>query len=397
MSQPPTRPVPSSGQLRQMQIYLEGTQGIKPAHPVCIEELARKAQETLPAEAFDYLAGSAGSEDTARANLEAFRRWRLVPRFLRDVSRRDLSVELFGHKYPAPFLLAPVGVQSILHEEAELAVARAARSTCVGMILSTVSSFPLEQVAETLGYSPHWFQLYRPNWNELTASFLGRAEKAGFSALVVTLDTYQLAWRERDIRHAYLPFLYGKGLANYFTDPVFKSLLTAAPEADLRQAVERFFGVYSNSGFTWKDLAFLREQTKLPILLKGILSADDARCAVDHGMDGIIVSNHGGRQLDGAVAALDALPSVAEAVGSRTTILFDSGIRRGADVLKAIALGARAVLLGRPYCYGLAVAGEQGVRDVVLNLLTDIDLSLANAGLSRIADLNRECLKEVLL
>jgi lactate 2-monooxygenase len=397
MSQPPARPAPSPGQLRQMQIYLEGTQGIKPPNPVCIEDLARKAQEMLPPEAFDYLAGSAGSEDTARANLDAFRRWRLVPRFLRDVSRRDLSVELFGHRYPAPFLLAPVGVQSILHEQAELAVARAARSSGAGLILSTVSSFTLEQVAEALGESPRWFQLYRPSWNELTASFLGRAEKAHFSALVVTLDTFQLAWRERDIRHAYLPFLYGKGLANYFTDPVFRSSLSAAPEADPRQAVERFSGVYSNPGFTWKDLAFLREQTKLPILLKGILSAEDARSAVDHGMDGVIVSNHGGRQLDGAIAALDALPAVAEAVGSRTTVLFDSGIRRGADVLKAIALGARAVLLGRPYCYGLAVAGEQGVRDVILNLMTDIDLSLANAGLSTIGDLNRGCLKEVLL
>ena len=393
MTQPKANPSP--GQQRQMQIYLEGTQGKKPAQPVNIEELARKAQEILKPEAFDYLAGSAGSEDTARANLEAFRRWRLVPRFLRDVSRRDLSVELFGQRLPAPFLLAPIGVQSILHEEAELAVARAARSTGIGMILSTVSSFTMEEVASTLHDSLRWFQLYRPSNNELTASFLARAEKAGYSALVVTLDTFSLAWRERDIRHAYLPFLYGKGLANYFSDPVFRAMLSAPPEQDLRQAVEQFSRVYSNPAFTWNDLAFLRDQTRLPIILKGILSPDDARYAVEHGVDGIIVSNHGGRQLDGAIAALDALPQVVDAVGDKIAVLFDSGIRRGADVLKAIALGARAVLLGRPYCYGLAVNGEQGVRDVVLNLLTDIDISLANAGVANVGELTRDNLHEM--
>lgn len=385
---------PSPGQQRQMQIYFEGTQGKKPAFPVSIEELARKAQEVLKPEAFDYLAGSAGSEDTCRANLEAFKRWRLVPHFLRDVGQRDLSVELFGQRLPAPFLLAPVGVQSILHEEAELAVARAARSTGVGMILSTVSSFTMEEVAATLGASPRWFQLYRPSNHELTASFLSRAEKAGFGALVVTLDTFLLAWRERDIRHAYLPFLYGKGLANYFSDPVFRSLLTAAPEQDLRQAVEQFSRVYSNPAFTWSDLTFLREHTRLPIILKGILSADDARKALDQGMDGIIVSNHGGRQLDGAIAALDALPGVVDAVGEKISVLFDSGIRRGADILKALALGARAVLLGRPYCYGLSINGEQGVRDVVLNLLTDLDIGLANLGVKNLVELTRKNLSE---
>jgi lactate 2-monooxygenase len=390
-----TKPSPSSGQQRQMQIYLEGTQGVKPAFPVSIEELIRRAQEVLKPEAFDYLAGSAGSEDTARANLEAFRRWRIVPRFLRDVARRDLSVELFGQRFPAPFLLAPIGVQSILHDQAELAVARAARSTGIGMILSTVSSFTLEEVASTLEDSPHWFQLYRPSNHDLTASFLARAEKSGYSALVVTLDTFLLAWRERDIRHAYLPFLYGKGLANYFTDPVFRAALTAPPEQDLRQAVEQFSRVYSNPAFTWNDLPFLREHTRLPIILKGILSPEDARKAVDRGVDGLIVSNHGGRQLDGAIAALDALPHVVEAVGNKTTVLFDSGIRRGADILKAIALGARAVLLGRPYCFGLAVNGEQGVRDVVQNLLTDLDLSLANAGATSFAELSRENLREM--
>ncbi len=267
MTQP--KVAPSPGQQRQMQIYLEGTQGHKPTYPVSIEDLARQAQELLKPEAFDYLAGSAGSEDTARANLEAFRRWRIVPRFLRDVARRNLSVELFGQRFPAPFLLAPIGVQSILHAEAELAVARAAKSTSIPMILSTVSSFTLEEVASTLGDTPHWFQLYRPNSDELTASFLARAEKAGYSALVVTLDTFSLAWRERDIRHAYLPFLYGMGLANYFSDPVFRAALTVPPEQDLRQAVERFSRVYSNPAFTWNDLAFFASRPVCPSFSKG--------------------------------------------------------------------------------------------------------------------------------
>lgn len=387
-----TEPIASGvvGPQRQMQIYLEGMQGHKPSQPVCIEELERKAKEILKPEAYDYLAGSAGSEDTARANGEAFRRWRIVPRFLRNVSRRDLSVELFGKRHPAPVLLAPIGVQSILHDEAEIAVARAAHSLGIGMILSTVSSFPMEQVAQELGDTTRWFQLYWPGDPDFAASLIGRAEKAGYSALVVTLDTYYLAWRERDIRNAYLPFLYGKGLANYFSDPVFRAALQTPPEKDPVPGVQRFGQIYSNPGLTWNDLAFLRKHTRVPILLKGILSPEDARQAVDRGMDGIIVSNHGGRQVDGAIAALDALPGVADAVGQKMPVLFDSGIRRGSDVIKAIALGARAVLLGRPYCFGLAVNGTQGVREVILNLLSDLDLTLALAGVTSFKELSRE-------
>jgi isopentenyl diphosphate isomerase/L-lactate dehydrogenase-like FMN-dependent dehydrogenase len=323
-----------------------------------------------------------------RANREGFRRWRIVPRFLRNVAERDLSTSVMGLRLRAPVLLAPVGVQSILHPEAELAVARAARSVGVPMVLSTLSSVPLETIAQTLGDVPRWFQLYWPQNNDLAASFLSRAERAGYSALVVTLDTYHLAWRERDLQKAYLPFLQAQGLANYLTDPVFRAALPVPPEKEPLPAVLYFLQTVSNPALTWKDLTFLRRHTRLPILLKGILDPDDARQALDHGVQGIVVSNHGGRQLDGAIAAIDALPRVAQAVGDRTTLLFDSGIRRGADVIKAIALGAKSVLLGRPYCYGLAVGGEAGVRDVLENLIADIDLTLGLAGCASFADLS---------
>jgi len=385
----------SPGLKRQNDIYLAGLHGKKPAQPIGVEELERKAKEVLDSGAYDYIAGSAGSEDTCRANLDAFKRWRIVPRFLRNVAERDLSITVFGQRFRVPFMFAPIGVQSILHPEAERAVARAAMALQIPLILSTLSSTPLEDVAEILGETPHWFQLYRPRSQELTVSLLNRAEKAGFRALVVTLDTYYLSWRERDLNNAYLPFLLGQGLANYFSDPMFRDVIGGNPQEKIVEAVTYYGQIYSDPTLTWDDLAFLRKHTRMPILLKGILDPDDARKAVDHGMDGVIVSNHGGRQLDGAIAALDALPRVADAVGDQTVVMFDSGIRRGADIIKALSLGAKCVLLGRPYGYGLAVNGEQGVYDVAYNLLADLDLSLALTGCSSFSELNRDYLIEV--
>jgi isopentenyl diphosphate isomerase/L-lactate dehydrogenase-like FMN-dependent dehydrogenase len=382
----------SVGVERQMEIYLNGVQGQKPAQSLAPEELEQQARAVLPTPAYIYVAGGAGSEDTVRANRDAFRRWRIVPRFLRDVSRRDLSVELLGRRLPAPVLLAPIGVQGMLHAEAELAVARAARSLGVPLVLSTVSSTPMEVVAEALGESPRWFQLYWPRDPQLAASLLVRAERAGYSALVVTLDTFLLGWRERDLQQAWLPFAHCQGIANYLTDPVFRAALPAPPEKDPAAAARHFLAVVSNPALTWDDLAWLRQHTRLPILLKGLLHPDDARRAVDHGVAGIIVSNHGGRQVDGALASLDALPAVAEAVAGRAALLFDGGIRRGADVFKALALGAQAVLLGRPYCWGLAVGGEQGVREVLRNLLADLELTMGLAGCASCAEVTREML-----
>jgi lactate 2-monooxygenase len=390
MIEQPSRPGP--GQQRQIEIYQHGLAGKTPDTPVSVEALEEQARKELKVEAFDYLAGGAGAEGTLRANLEAFRRWHILPRRLHDVSNRDLSVELFGQRFPTPILLAPIGVQGILHKDGELAVARAARTLGVPFILSTVSSYTMEEVAREMAEAPRWFQLYWPNNADLTASFLQRAEQAGYKALVVTLDTFMLAWRERDVQNAYLPFLKGDGLANYFSDSVFHNLAGGKPKQNPVKAVEVFGQIFGNPGLTWEDLPFLRQHTKLPILLKGILRPDDARKAVEQGMDGIIVSNHGGRQLDGAVAALDVLPNIVEAIAGQIPVLFDSGIRRGADVFKALALGAKAVLLGRPYCYGLAVNGEAGVRDVVQNLIADFDLSLGLAGCSSIKEVCRDYL-----
>jgi isopentenyl diphosphate isomerase/L-lactate dehydrogenase-like FMN-dependent dehydrogenase len=380
-----------SGTRRQLDIYKLGLAGQTPDQPVSVDALADWAKRTLDREAYDYLAGGAGGEDTMRANREAFRRWRIVPRMLRDVARRDLSVELFGQRFAIPVMLAPIGVQSIFHKEAELAVARAAASLGVPMVLSTASSSTMEDVAAALGDTPRWFQLYWPRGDALAASFLRRAEAAGYTAVVATLDTNLLSWRERDIQNAYLPFLRGAGLANYVSDPVFRAGIGDTKMHPVR-TVEYFGEVFSDPSHTWEDLARLREATRLPILLKGILHPDDARLAVDHGAAGVIVSNHGGRQVDGAIAALDALPGIVAAVGDRTTILFDSGIRRGSDVIKALALGARCVLLGRPYCYGLAVNGEQGVKDVLANLVADLDLTLGLCGCASMAEVGRDML-----
>ncbi len=391
----PETPPTSSGMQRQLQIYLEGMQGHPPTMPVSWEAMEEAAAAVMKPEAHAYVAGGAGGEDTMRANLEAFRHWRIVPRMMRDVGRRDMSVDLLGHRLPAPLLLAPIGVLGIVHEEAEVAVARAARALGLPQILSTVSSKPLEAVAEAAGENPRWFQLYWGAHKGFTESLLARAEAAGFSALVVTLDTKQLAWRERDIRHAYLPFLYGDGLANYFTDPVFRAALDEPPEANPTQAVLFFASIFSDQTITWDDLAFLRTHTRLPIVLKGILHPDDARAALDHGVDGLIVSNHGGRQVDGAVAALTALPPVVEAVDGQVPVLFDSGIRRGSDLFKALALGAQAVLLGRPYVYGLALDGARGVETVVQNLLADFDLTLGLSGYSSMDQLGPEALRPV--
>ncbi|MEO8567568.1 MAG: alpha-hydroxy-acid oxidizing protein, partial [Ginsengibacter sp.] len=301
-------------------------------------------------------------------------------------------IELFGIKLPTPVLLGPVGVLSIAHPEAEIAVARAAKAMQVPQVVSTVSSKTLEEIAAVHGDHPHWFQLYWGRNNDFTRSIIGRAEKAGYTAIVVTLDTRLFAWRERDIQNAYLPFLYNEGLANYLTDPVFLSQVGNSVK-DKMQTMIHFANCFSNPSSTWSDLAVIRDCTKLPIILKGIQHPDDAKKAIDHGADGIIVSNHGGRQLDGAIGALDVLSEIADVVGKKTTILFDSGIRRGSDVFKAMALGAKAVLIARPYAYGLALAGEAGVKEVVANLLADIDLTLGVAGCNSWAEVDKEKLR----
>jgi lactate 2-monooxygenase len=365
----------------QLQIYFAGTQNIKPQFPVSFEELEQKASETMTPEAFAYIAGSAGAETTTSNNKEAFNHWQIIPRMMVDVSQRNIGTELFGMHLPTPVLLAPVGVLSIAHVEAEIAVARAAKNLRIPQVVSTVSSKTIEEIAAVHGDHPHWFQLYWGRNNDFTRSIIGRAEKAGYTAIVVTVDTRLFAWRERDIKNAYLPFLDNEGLANYFSDPVFIKEV-GDPSKNRMQTMLHFADCFSNPSSTWSDLAVIKECTKLPVIVKGVQHPDDAKKALDHGADGIVVSNHGGRQLDGAIGAIDTLSDIANEVEHKTTILFDSGIRRGADVFKAMALGAKAVLVGRPYVYGLALGGENGVKEVIANLLADIELTMGLAGCS---------------
>ncbi len=376
----------------QYEIYGRGLAGETPALPVATAALQERARQVLGAEAYGYVAGGAGSESTMAANLRAFEQWRIVPRMLRDVASRDLSCSILGTEMPAPVLLAPVGVQSIVHPEGELAVGRAAGALGVPAILSTAASHSLEDVAEAMAGASRWYQLYWPKDRELAASFVSRAGRAGYEAIVVTLDTWMLGWRPRDLQGAYLPFLKGEGVANYFSDPVFRAALARSPEDDPGAAIGHWALQFSNPAVTWADLSWLREQTELPIVLKGILHEQDARRALDAGVDGVIVSNHGGRQVDGAIAALDALPGVREAMGEELPVLFDSGIRTGADIFKALALGADAVCVGRPFVWGLALGGQAGVEHVIRCLLAELDLTLALSGFTSISQVDRAAL-----
>jgi isopentenyl diphosphate isomerase/L-lactate dehydrogenase-like FMN-dependent dehydrogenase len=365
----------------QTEIYLNGLLSNEtPPFTTNTAELEESARGRLEPGPFWYVAGGAGSGSTVRANRAAFDRWRIVPRMLRDATRRDLATTVLGTAMPAPIFTAPVGVQSILHPDGELATARAAASLGIPMILSTASSHTIEEVAAASGDGPRWYQLYWPNDDDLCASILSRAEKAGFTTLVVTLDTWSVAWRPHDLDAAYLPFLRGIGTAIPFSDPAFRAKLAAPPEEDLLTAVRTWATTFTGTDKSWDRLPFLREHWSGPIVLKGILHPDDARRAADAGIDGVVVSNHGGRQVDGSIAALDALPGVAAAVGDRIEVLFDSGIRTGGDIVKALALGARAVLIGRPIAYGLAHEGEAGVRHVLRSLLADFDLTLGLCG-----------------
>ncbi|HET7637013.1 MAG TPA: alpha-hydroxy-acid oxidizing protein [Candidatus Limnocylindria bacterium] len=415
---PPAAHLESIGRAVQGEIYRRGALGRRPAIPVGSDALERAARRRMSAAAWAYVAGSAGRFDTAAANRAAFNAWEIVPRVLRDISTRDMGIELFGRRLPTPLLLAPLGALDLVRREADLQIAAAAASLDVPMLISSQGSAPMERTAAALGSAPRWFQLYWSSSDELTESFVRRAEKTGAEAIVVTLDTQMLGWRTADLELGSLPFVRGLGIAQYTSDPVFaelvreraaktgerragqrtrpapgavRTLLTLARShpgpilANLRSplpraAVETFLELFSRPSLTWTDLAWLRQRTRLPILLKGILDPRDAALAVEHGVDGIIVSNHGGRQIDGEVAALSVLPEVVAAVGERLPVLFDSGIRGGADVFKALALGARAVGIGRPVAYGLAMSGSAGVIGVLRHLLAELDITMTLSG-----------------
>jgi isopentenyl diphosphate isomerase/L-lactate dehydrogenase-like FMN-dependent dehydrogenase len=414
-------PLDGLGRERQADLYLGALRGRRPAVPVAAELLEDRARKVMSRKGFAYVAGGAGLETTIEANRAAFERWQIVPRVLRDTSARDCRVELFSRKLSSPFLLAPIGVLEAVHRDADRAVARAAAADDVPMIFSNQASVAMEECADVMEDAPRWFQLYWSTSNELVASLVRRAEACGCGAIVVTLDTTQFGWRPRDLDLGFLPFALGQGMAQYTSDPVFNTLIKDAKDTEAvsrerptvsavrslielartypgpfwsnlvsprpRAAVRLFLETYSRPSLGWDDLSFLRGLTSMPILLKGILDPDDARTALAHGANGIVVSNHGGRQVDGAIASLDALPAIVEAVGEEIPILLDSGIRGGADAFKALALGARAVLIGRPYVYGLGIAGEHGVREVIRNFRAEFDLTMGLAGCASVAEI----------
>jgi lactate 2-monooxygenase len=388
--------VPNHGDW-QFGIYLNGLVGETPSLPMAYAELERRAEAALSAEMWSYVAGGAGDERTQRANVSAFDRWGVMPRMLTGAAaERDLSVDLFGRRLPTPLMLAPVGVIGLCEPEGhgDLTTARAAAASGVPMIASTLSQDPMEDVVPALGGTPGWFQLYPAGDRELTESLVRRAEAAGFAAIVVTLDTLTLGWRPRDLALASFPQLKGLCLANYYSDPVFRSRLAAPPEEDPQAAVGHWATIFGDQRLSWDDLAWLRSLTSLPVLLKGICSPEDTRRAVDGGVDGIYCSNHGGRQANGGLPALDCLADVVDAAGD-APVVFDSGVRSGADVVKALALGARAVAVGRPYAYGLAVGGQDGVEHVLRCLLAETELTMAIDGYPSIGTLSRDALRRV--
>ncbi|MBF6214314.1 lactate 2-monooxygenase [Nocardia puris] len=377
----------------QNEIYLGGLGGALPELPMTAAGLEQRAAEVLGEAEFAYVAGSASGERTAAANRAAFDKYRIVPRMLRGTTgpgARDLSVEVLGTRLAAPVLTAPIGVLELMHERGEVIVGEVTKELGIGDVLSTASSSTIEEVGAAAG--EWWYQLYWPNDHELARSFVERAERAGAKAIVVTVDTPTLGWRPRDLELAHLPFLHGKGIANYLSDPVFRAKLPAPPEESedaMRVAILTWVGLFGNHTLRPADLTHLREWTDLPIAVKGILHPDDARQVVDAGADAVVVSNHGGRQVDGSIAALDALPAVAAGVGDRADVLFDSGVRTGSDVLIALALGAKAVLYGRPYAYGLGIAGRAGVKHALRLLLADFDQALGLSGCASPAELSR--------
>lgn len=371
-------------------VYLQGALGRRPELPMSADGLERAAAAAMDPDVLGYVEGGAGGEGTQRANVAAFARYGVVPRMLAGAGERDLSVDLVGMRLPSPLLVAPVGVLGVVAPDGDLETARAAAAARVPMIASTLADAPLEAVREAQGDGPGLFQLYPPADHALAESLVARAEVAGYAAVVITLDTWVNGWRPRDLQHAYLPMLTGRCLANYLTDPRFRALLEASGGAVRAPrdgaAVRLWASLFGDPAMTWADLPRFRALTRLPILLKGIGHPDDVKRALDGGMDGIVCSNHGGRQADGGVPAIDLLEDVVAAADG-APVVFDSGVRTGSDVVKALGLGATAVAVGRPVVRGLAVGGRAGVEHVLRSLLAEADLTMAVDGYPSIAAL----------
>lgn len=362
---------------------------VPPEFPMSITDWEEQARAKISATNYDYIAGGAGLETTIRANRGAFDRWLIRPRLLKGAEERDLTTNILGTPSAGPFMLAPIGVQSLAHPEAELASARAAAAMGIPFILSTVSSFSMEEVAKVMGDAPRWFQLYITKLPNVVSSFLKRAKDTGYSAIVITVDTPLQGYRPRDLKRGFSPFPHGIGVSNYISDPVFRQMLPENFDEHPRVAGEAYLEHAFYPNLSWHEIDIVRNQTDLPILVKGITHPEDAKMAIEHGAQGIIVSNHGGRQVDGAISTLDALPEICEVISGRVPVIMDSGIRTGGDIFKALALGASAVLIGRPYIYGLAVGGEHGVQQVIRNFMAEFDLELVLSGHCSVAELDR--------
>jgi len=374
-------------------VYLRGLGGAKPDIPTSFPGLEAAAKAKMSRQAWAYTAGAAGLESSMDANRAAFARYPIAPRMLGGAGQRDLSCEMFGVKVAAPLFSSPIGVLEMMHPEADLAVARAMASLNLAMMISSQASTPMEKIAEANGDGPRFFQLYWGKSDAIAESFVKRAEAIGCKAIFITLDTTVLGWRPRDLDLGFLPFLRAQGIAQYTSDPVFRAMLPAPPEENPMAAAVTFTQVFSDPGLDWARIAKIRSWTKLPVVLKGIMRADDAAKAVAEGYDGVMVSNHGGRQVDGGIGALDALSEVLPAVNGKAAVYFDSGVRCGADAFKALALGAHAVGIGRPYAYGLVIDGENGVKTVMEYLTGELDLTMALMGTRTIAEIDRGSLR----
>ncbi|MCW2759983.1 MAG: lactate 2-monooxygenase, partial [Marmoricola sp.] len=426
---PPSSPAIGVGRVRQGAIYREGVLGRAPSVPVSAALLEERARKAMSREAWAYVAGGAGEGATMRHNRAAFERWRIVPRMLHGTRTRDLTTSVLGTELRAPLLVAPIGAGALIKPDSDVHIARGAAAAGTPYIFSSQGCSPMEETARAMGDTPFWHQLYWSTDEPLVDSMIQRAEACGARALVLTVDTTTLGWRPQDLNIGSLPFARGEGIAQYTSDPRFLEIIreriaaaTSGPAEKVkvtagaiqsllsitrnfpgpflqnlrskepRAAVETFLDIYSNPGLSWDHLATLRSRTSLPILLKGILHPDDAATALEAGVDGLIVSNHGGRQVDHSIASLDALVEIRERVGPDATILFDSGIRTGADVFLALALGADACLLGRPHLYGLALAGAEGVTEVIENVIAELDLTMGLVGAADVSAITRDLL-----
>ncbi|MBC9719427.1 alpha-hydroxy-acid oxidizing protein [Streptomyces sp. TRM66268-LWL] len=379
--------------------------------PFTVGGLEREAKSALPEKYFDYIAGGAGCENTVAANRAAFTRWGLIYRVLRDGIPADPGCELFGARLSMPVLLAPAGVGELAHREAETAAARAAAEVGVAQVLSAVASSSLEQVAQAAPHGTRWFQFAWPDDEKLARSLIARTEAAGYGAIMVMGDCYAAGWRTRELSAGFFPFDHCYGLGNYLSDPRFWELIgqpmdvqgddipdmSRVARSVAATAASTWNRVFAKPALTVTDIEQLRTWTRLPILVKGVCHPGEAAALIDAGVDGLVVSNHGGRQLDNCVAALDCLPGVVEAVGDRVPVLFDSGVRTGTDVLIALALGAKAVMIGRPWLYGLAIGGQAGVTHVLRCIHAELTSALTLTGHRRADTLSTDDLTRTAL